>query len=205
MSQISNLKEIITSFESAYRSTPTKLKLLDAFSVCALLTAVLQVRTRAIDRPAGPTSAAAPPPLVAAAHAACRVALNAAVPLRHPLQFVYAKLVGTFPFNSFLAGFFCCVGAFVVSGGGRQAAHGWFFCACCISGCLPCAIRQLLRVVEDLCVSPLLAHFPAQPPQLTVSLRMKVSEGGSASGPREFGGYSLAMLTLFIAAWNYVG
>ncbi|PRW59033.1 Dolichyl-diphosphooligosaccharide-- glycosyltransferase subunit DAD1 [Chlorella sorokiniana] len=109
MSQIDTLREIITSFESAYRSTPTKLKLLDAFSVCALLTAVL--------------------------------------------QFVYAKLVGTFPFNSFLAGFFCCVGTFV----------------------------------------------------LTVSLRMKVSEGGSGSGPREFGGYALAMLTLFIAAWNYVG
>lgn len=49
------------------------------------------------------------------------------VPIAPPLQFVYAKLVGTFPFNSFLAGFFCCVGAFVVSGGGRQAAHGWFF------------------------------------------------------------------------------
>lgn len=28
---------------------------------------------------------------------------------------MYAKLVGTFPFNSFLAGFFCCVGTFVLT------------------------------------------------------------------------------------------
>lgn len=34
---------------------------------------------------------------------------------------------------------------------------------------------------------------------------MKVSEGGSGSGAQEFGGYALAMLTLFLAAWNYVG
>ena len=27
------------------------------------------------------------------------------------LQFVYEKLSGSFPFNAFLAGFFCCVGS----------------------------------------------------------------------------------------------
>lgn len=27
------------------------------------------------------------------------------------LQFIYEKLSGSFPFNAFLAGFFCCVGA----------------------------------------------------------------------------------------------
>ena len=68
-------------------------------------------------------------------------------------QFVYAKLVGTFPFNSFLAAFFCCVGAFV----------------------------------------------------LTLSLRMKVAESGGKGGEAEFGGYALAMCTLFIASWNYIG
>ncbi|KAL6784273.1 DAD1 [Auxenochlorella protothecoides x Auxenochlorella symbiontica] len=31
------------------------------------------------------------------------------------LQFVYAVLIGSFPFNAFLAGFFCCIGAFVLS------------------------------------------------------------------------------------------
>jgi oligosaccharyltransferase complex subunit epsilon len=66
---------------------------------------------------------------------------------------VYAKLVGTFPFNSFLAAFFCCVGAFV----------------------------------------------------LTLSLRMKVAESGGKGGEAEFGGYALAMCTLFIASWNYIG
>lgn len=35
----------------------------------------------------------------------------------HPHQFVYAVLIGSFPFNAFLAGFFCCIGAFVLSGG----------------------------------------------------------------------------------------
>ena len=65
---------------------------------------------------------------------------------------MYAKLVGTFPFNAFLAGFFCCVGAFV----------------------------------------------------LTLGLRMKAAERGGAVAA-DFGGFALAMLTLFIASWNYVG
>ncbi|KAL1022546.1 hypothetical protein UPYG_G00029120 [Umbra pygmaea] len=30
------------------------------------------------------------------------------------LQFLYCLLVGTFPFNSFLAGFISCVGAFIL-------------------------------------------------------------------------------------------
>lgn len=69
------------------------------------------------------------------------------------LQFVYAKLVGTFPFNAFLAGFFCCVGSFV----------------------------------------------------LTVGLRMKVDDSGVKGSEAQFGGYALAMCTLFIAVWNYIG
>lgn len=32
------------------------------------------------------------------------------------LQFIYCALVGTFPFNSFLAGFVCTVGVFVLGG-----------------------------------------------------------------------------------------
>ena len=31
-------------------------------------------------------------------------------------QFVYCCIVGTFPFNSFLAGFISCVGSFVLAG-----------------------------------------------------------------------------------------
>ena len=32
------------------------------------------------------------------------------------LQFIYCALVGTFPFNSFLSGFVCTVGVFVLAG-----------------------------------------------------------------------------------------
>ena len=72
-------------------------------------------------------------------------------------QFIYASLVGNFPFNAFLSAFFCCIGTFV----------------------------------------------------LTLGLRMKLSEGGggSSSGSQvgEFGGYALAMCTLLLASWNYIG
>lgn len=118
---------------------------------------------------------------------------------------MYAKLVGTFPFNSFLAGFFCCVGAFVVSAtGGRQQPLRASF-AVLLSATpgllLPSCCPWLIESLTPRPPSP----SPMRSLQLTVSLRMKVSEGGSSSGPREFGGYAFAMLTLFIAAWNYVG
>ncbi len=32
------------------------------------------------------------------------------------IQFAYCLLVGTFPFNSFLAGFISCVGCFILGG-----------------------------------------------------------------------------------------
>ncbi len=37
-------------------------------------------------------------------------------------QFVYCSLVGTFPFNSFLSGFGCALGAFVLGGSSRALA-----------------------------------------------------------------------------------
>jgi oligosaccharyltransferase complex subunit epsilon len=56
---------------------------------------------------------------------------------------VYAKLVGTFPFNAFLAGFFCCVGTFVLTlslrmkvsesgGNGGAAEFGGYALAMCV-------------------------------------------------------------------------
>lgn len=45
---LDTLKEIVSSFSAAYVKTPTKLKILDAFSACALATAVLQVRRLAV-------------------------------------------------------------------------------------------------------------------------------------------------------------
>lgn len=41
---------------------------------------------------------------------------HAPYPLPPSLQFLYANLVGSFPFNAFLAGFFCCLSAFVLTG-----------------------------------------------------------------------------------------
>ena len=38
------------------------------------------------------------------------------------------------------------------------------------------------------------SHPPAQ-----------IADAGGSGGAREFGGYALAMLTLFIATWNYIG
>lgn len=35
------------------------------------------------------------------------------------VQFAYVLLVGTFPFNSFLSGFFCSIGFFVLTGEAR--------------------------------------------------------------------------------------
>lgn len=40
------LQEIVSSFSASYVKTPSKLKILDAFSVCALATAALLVRRR---------------------------------------------------------------------------------------------------------------------------------------------------------------
>jgi hypothetical protein len=37
-------------------------------------------------------------------------------------QLLYALLVGSFPFNAFLAGFFCCIGAAVLTGAPPQSA-----------------------------------------------------------------------------------
>lgn len=39
-----------------------------------------------------------------------------AIMLTGIIQFVYCAIVGTFPFNAFLSGFFSCVGSFVLTG-----------------------------------------------------------------------------------------
>lgn len=47
------------------------------------------------------------------------------------IQFVYCLLVGTFPFNSFLAGFISCVGSFVLAGETPNGAHYLIQIMCC--------------------------------------------------------------------------
>ena len=183
---VDTMRDIVKEFSSSYSSTPPKMKILDGFAATALLTAVLQVRGTLAFRERGEQGVAdgprQPPPrpetllarhcaysgvmrsprwpaqrhpgTLAAAVAAHRSCSPAAIPSLP--QFIYASLVGTFPFNAFLAAFFCCIGTFV----------------------------------------------------LTLGLRMKLSEGGSGSSGSqvgEFGGYALAMCTLLLASWNYIG
>lgn len=156
---ISTLKDIVTSFQAAYVKTPLKLKILDAFSVCALATALLQVSAVAITPFRGACCALAAPfdwcsnrmlsprasvdPCTIPGAVTAGAAPSHRAPLRfRPLQFVYAKLVGTFPFNAFLAGFFCCVGSFVLtlslrmkvsdSGSSGAAEFGGYALAMCV-------------------------------------------------------------------------
>ncbi|KDD72972.1 hypothetical protein H632_c2675p0 [Helicosporidium sp. ATCC 50920] len=42
-------------------------------------------------------------------------ALAATAVLTAAIQFLYARLMGTFPFNSFLAGLFCCLSTFTLT------------------------------------------------------------------------------------------
>jgi len=68
-----NVVSVVTNLYSEYKSsTPTKLKLVDAYMFGILLTGIM--------------------------------------------QFVYCCLVGTFPFNAFLAGFISTVASFVLAG-----------------------------------------------------------------------------------------
>ncbi|WPT18241.1 Dolichyl-diphosphooligosaccharide--protein glycosyltransferase subunit DAD1 [Picochlorum sp. SENEW3] len=71
------------------------------------------------------------------------------------LQFIYSLIVGSFPFNAFLSGVFCCAGTAV----------------------------------------------------LTICLRLQISEGQNSSKTpeRAFVDYVLAMSTLFLAVWCYIG
>ena len=108
MASLATLQAISSAFATEYQKTPAKLRLLDAYGACSLLTAAL--------------------------------------------LFLYANLVGTFPFNAFLAAFFCCLGCFV----------------------------------------------------LTLCLRMQLCQGGKPDSSA-FGSYALAMCTLFLAVWNYIG
>jgi oligosaccharyltransferase complex subunit epsilon len=70
-----------------------------------------------LDRPPAP-----PPPSYTPAALRCSpirtqvldIYIGAAL-LTIVLQFAYASLVGTFPFNSFLAGVFCCAGSAVLT------------------------------------------------------------------------------------------
>lgn len=122
------------------------------------------------------------------------------------MQFLYTLLVGSFPFNAFLAGFFCSLSAFVLTGvqGQRQRRP-----SLCRAGQLIVwtvwhvqhGAGPALQALPDV-----LSPCPALPP-VAVSLRMQVaSENGEGKAPeRAFAEYSLAMCVMFLAVWNYIG
>jgi hypothetical protein len=80
------------------------LQVIDAFMVYALLTAAVQVSATECRRRTN----------IFGHHAFHIVTMNGNCD--SCLQFLYMLCVGTFPFNSFLSGFFCSVGFFVLSG-----------------------------------------------------------------------------------------
>jgi oligosaccharyltransferase complex subunit epsilon len=98
------------------------------------------------------------------------------------VQFVYAFVVGTFPFNAFLAGFFCCVGSFVLT-------------------------RKFFPLVPWM--SFICDHFMTLVlvTRIAVSMRMQLSgkEGAKTSRERAFLNYTFAMTMLFLAVWCYIG
>lgn len=88
-------------------------QILDAFLVYALATCLVQVRALC-------SAGARCCPLLLPAPVA---AVNAALPLPRLLQLAYMLLVGTFPFNAFLAGFLSSLGFFTLTGAPHPVRH----------------------------------------------------------------------------------
>jgi oligosaccharyltransferase complex subunit epsilon len=121
------------------------------------------------------------------------------------VQCVYMLLVGTFPFNSFLAGVLCSLSFFSLTG-------AFFLCfalAACV--CVSCALRGLFsRLAHSL--TPLAnsaQHHPNKQTPTTVCLRMQIDPSNKdfdgISPERAFADFALANGILFLAVWNYMG
>ncbi|RLN94469.1 hypothetical protein BBJ28_00005381 [Nothophytophthora sp. Chile5] len=105
------------------------------------------------------------------------------------LQFIYCALVGTFPFNSFLAGFVCTVGVFVLAG---KPIFWGYVCHVAMKkggfadyrGC--CAARGVIAV----------------------SLRMQINPEnnfGDRTEQRAFADYLFCNIILFLVVFNFMG
>lgn len=140
----SAIGDVARMLASNYRdNTPKRLQVLDMFLVFLFLTGAVQVtkpQTRHVSVDAGSfdrsilrslESTAFLSPAATVRRALDRITSffrghkmaadqHARVHLRTvpslPRQFAYCMLVGTFPFNSFLAGFMCALGVFVLTG-----------------------------------------------------------------------------------------
>ena len=101
-SQLDSLRSIVTSFFNEYNKTPKQ------FKVCrcwiAMIAQEAPLRRKNTPKLSDHSN------FLQVLDLFCVCAVATAL-----LQFVYALLVGTFPFNAFLAGFFCCIGSFVLT------------------------------------------------------------------------------------------
>ncbi|KAK1943371.1 Dolichyl-diphosphooligosaccharide--protein glycosyltransferase subunit DAD1 [Phytophthora citrophthora] len=94
------------------------------------------------------------------------------------LQFIYCMLVGNFPFNSFLAGFVCTVGVFVLAGA--------------------CKLYLVMKIVIVTYIFLL----------CVVSLRMQINPENSFDGrteQRAFADYLFCNIILFLVVFNFMG
>ena len=98
------------------------------------------------------------------------------------LQFAYAFLLGSFPFNSFLAGMASCIGFFVLTGRcctlPQNVQHGTWNADMCFSTSAVCLRMQ---------VDPSNHDFKGRSPE------------------RAFADYVLCNCLLHLIIWNYMG
>ena len=136
------------------------------------------------------------------------------------VQVAYMLLVGTFPFNSFLAGVLCSLSFFSLTGaraaavGGRSRVAAGPGKVMQSATCLrPCWQLQLWhsRWLRSLVPRALFSHPhpPQHQPHITVCLRMQIDPSNKdfsgISPERAFADYVLANAVLFLAVWNYMG
>ena len=101
------------------------------------------------------------------------------------IQLVYCGIVGTFPFNSFLAGFICTLGTFVLTG-------GW---------------GAFLIYSQDTLFSFIHVYFLYKIID-SVSLRLQVNPLNDFKGrseERAFADYLFCNLILFLVVFNFMG
>ena len=119
-------------------------------------------------------------------------------------------MVGSFPFNSFLAGVFSCLGFFTLTGECALPPH--------LPPSLPCRPRIPPRCQSPPAPLPLtrlppplaLLHITNRIENGTVCLRMQVDPSNAVefrhvSPERAFADWALANLLLQLVVWNYIG
>lgn len=107
------------------------------------------------------------------------------------LQFIYSLIVGSFPFNAFLSGIFCCAGSAVLT--------STLLIVFLIDSFVPVRMDALRESAPHPDTTTIIFF--------AVCLRLQISEGqeSSKTPERAFVDYVLAMSTLFLAVWCYIG